>query len=197
VPDREALGPLGAEVDVRRATAQREVQRTIRSRRYQQVLLEIALWLSSAGWRNNADDERRAVLDAPIHTYAQNELERRYDRVRKRGHTLADLDAPSRHELRIAIKKLRYSVEFFASLFDAEEAHALRGRLTQLQDILGTMNDAATLQRLLNDVHADTSELAMAEARGILLGWSAGRADALHTELERAWKDFRRSRTYW
>ena len=73
----------------------------------------------------------------------------------------------------------------------------MRGRLARLQDILGTMNDAVTLRRLLGEVHAGTSELAMAEARGILVGWSAGRADALHWELERAWKGFRRSRTFW
>jgi inorganic triphosphatase YgiF len=197
VPDRDALGPLTTEVDVRRVTAQREVHRGIRSRRYQQILLEMALWLSSQAWRDSASDEQRATLESPVRPYAQNELERRYERVRKRGRELAHLDAAGRHKLRIAIKKLRYAVEFFTSLFDGEEAHALRAHLARLQDILGTMNDAATLQRLLGEVHAGTSELAMAEARGILLGWSAGRADALHQELERAWKGFRHCRTFW
>jgi inorganic triphosphatase YgiF len=197
VPDREAFGSLVAEVDVRRAMARREVHRVLGSRRYQQVLLEIAWWLSAQAWRDSAGPEERAVLDGAVQNYARDELERRYERVRKRGRKLSRLDAPGRHELRIAIKKLRYSVEFFASLFDAAEAHALRERLAGLQDILGTMNDAATLQRLLNEIHAGASELAMAEARGILLGWSAGRADALRAELERDWKSFRRARTFW
>ncbi len=37
----------------------------------------------------------------------------------------------------------------------------------------------------------------MAEARGVLIGWSAGRGAALHAELERAWKSFRRTPTFW
>ena len=117
--------------------------------------------------------------------------------MRRRGRKLDDLDAPGRHELRIAIKKLRYSVEFFTSLFDPEASRALRTRLARLQDILGTMNDAATLQRLLSDLHADTKDVAMAEARGVLTGWSAGRGEALHAELDRAWKSFRRTPTFW
>ena len=112
--------------------------------------------------------ERRAACHPrePVRPYAQNELERRYERVRKRGRELPISTSAGRHKLRIAIKKLRYAVEFFTSLFDGEEADALRAHLARLQDILGTMNDAATLQRLLGEVHAGTSELAMAEARG-------------------------------
>ena len=34
------------------------------------------------------------------------------------------------------------------------------------------------------------TDVAMAEARGILTGWSAGRGEALHAELDRAWKSF-------
>jgi hypothetical protein len=59
------------------------------------------------------------------------------------------------------------------------------------------MNDAATLERLLSGIPADPKDPSMAEARGMLAGWSAGRGDALHAELERAWKSFRRTPTFW
>jgi CHAD domain-containing protein len=160
-------------------------------------MLSLACWLAAQAWRDDAGDEQRALLDSPVRAYAQAELERRYQRVRKRGRKLADLDAAGRHELRIAIKRLRYSVEFFVSLFDAAAVRALRNRLTRLQDILGTMNDGVTLQRLLADVHAQTNDVAMAETRGVLLGWSAGRGEALTAELNRAWRAFRRSATFW
>jgi inorganic triphosphatase YgiF len=197
VGDRAAFGPLVAGAKMRRTAAQREVRRTLRSRRYPQVMLGLSCWLSSRSWQADSDEERRVRLATPVRVYAQSELERRYERVRRRGRKLSELDAPGRHELRIAIKKLRYSVEFFASLFDPEAPRALRTRLAHLQDILGTMNDAATLQRLLSDLHGDTKEIAMAEARGVLTGWSAGRGDALHAELERAWQSFRRTPTFW
>ncbi|MGZ9037417.1 MAG: CYTH and CHAD domain-containing protein [Burkholderiales bacterium] len=192
-----AFEALSSEAARRRAASQREVRRTLRSRRYQRAMLSIACWLVSESWREGAEDAQLARLDSPLRAYAQAELERRYERVRKGGRKLGELDAAGRHELRIAIKKLRYSVEFFASLFEAAPARALRARLARLQDILGTMNDAVAIQRLLADVMAGTENLAVAEARGILFGWSAGRGEALEGELNRAWRAFRRSETFW
>lgn len=192
-----ALAPLFAGAQSRRTAAQREVRRALRSRRYPRVMLGLCGWLASRAWLDRADDEERARLASPVRPYAQTELERRYERVRRRGHRLAALDASGRHQLRIAIKKLRYSVEFFSSLFDPEALHTLRTRLARLQDILGTMNDAATLHTLVSELQADTKDIALAEARGILFGWSAGHGAALHAELERAWKSFRRTPTCW
>jgi hypothetical protein len=63
--------------------------------------------------------------------------------------------------------------------------------------VLGTLNDSATLPRLLESLAYDVGGTAAAEARGLLLGWSAGRADALRGDLNRAWKAFRRSETFW
>jgi CHAD domain-containing protein len=107
------------------------------------------------------------------------------------------LSAPELHELRIAVKKLRYSIDFFAGLFTADAVRTLRSRLSRLQDILGTINDASTMQSLLAQGYGGGRAAAAAEGRGILLGWSAGRAEALRTDLNRAWKAFRRSRTFW
>lgn len=192
-----AFGPLSTAARRQQTAANRAVRRALRSRRYPQVMLGLSCWLASGAWRDAADEEQRARLASPIRAYAQEELERRYERVRRRGRKLSELDAPGRHALRIAIKKLRYSVEFFAPLFDPEVSRALRTRLARLQDILGRMNDAATLHRLLAGIHADTKDIATAEARGALTGWSAGRAEALHGELDRAWKGFRRTSTFW
>lgn len=195
--DSAGFQPLVTAVGRRRSASHREVRRALRSRRYPQVMLKLSCWLAARSWHEGADEEQLARLATPVRAYAQAELERRYERVRRRGRKLAELDAPARHELRIAIKKLRYSVEFFTPLFNAEATRALRTRLARLQDILGTMNDAVTLKRLLSEIHADTKAIGMAEARGVLIGWSAGRGEALHGELDRAWKSFRRTPTFW
>ena len=52
------------------------------------------------------------------------------------------------HRLRIDGKKLRYLLEFFASLWDAEETAALVRELKLVQDALGDYHDA-WLQREL------------------------------------------------
>jgi hypothetical protein len=37
----------------------------------------------------------------------------------------------------------------------------------------------------------------VAEAKGILLGWSRGRAETLKRELKSAWKEFRSAEKFW
>ena len=200
---REALGAragldtLTAECERLRSEAQRRTRRTIRSPRYHRVVTATASWLSLQDWRVHADGDSAARLDAPIRGFAQAELERRYERVRKRGRKLGQLTGDELHKLRIAVKKMRYSIDFFASLFEGEAVGALRSRLSRLQDVLGTINDAATSGRLAEGALGDTRAAAAAEARGILLGWGAGSADALRGELDRRWKAFRRSETFW
>jgi inorganic triphosphatase YgiF len=196
-PDRRALDALRLEARRRRSSAQRTMRRALRSRRYQKALIGIASWLMRQEWREHTDAQTSVALDAPARAYARNELEARYERVRKRGRKLEQLSGPELHELRIAIKKLRYSTDFFASLFDAAKVRTLRLRLTRLQDALGTINDATTMQNLLEQGFARGRTAAAVEARGILLGWSAGRGDALRGDLGRAWRAFRRSGTFW
>lgn len=77
-------------------------------------------------------------------------IQKRYKRICKVGRSL-DHTTPdeSIHELRIHCKKLRYLMEFFASLFADEEIRALIRSLKQLQDTLGTFNDLSVQQHFL------------------------------------------------
>ena len=178
-----------------RRAAQRKAQAVIRSRRYQRLVLGIGSWVAAEGWCAVADAEARAVLASPVRAYAGAELERRYQRVRKRGRKLASLDSGELHRLRIAIKKLRYGLDFFAPLYEAEKVRALRSRLSRLQDILGALNDAATTGRLLHEIPTGADDLA--EARGLVQGWAAGHAAGIRDGVERAWRSFRRTETFW
>lgn len=196
-PERAALALLSEEFARLRVAAQGNARRAIRSRKYQRVMIGLASWLAAQAWREHADAGSVALLGLPVRAHAQSELERRYERVRERGRKLKDLSAPELHQLRIAIKKMRYTIDFFASLFDADAVRGLRSRLSRLQDVLGTLNDAATTARLVENALADSRAGEPAEARGIVFGWSAGRADALKRDLNRSWRAFRRNETFW
>jgi len=124
-------------------------------------------------------------------------LERRYARVRKRGRKLRQLSAAELHRLRIAVKKLRYAMDFLVTLFAAKRARDMVSHLARLQNILGAMNDAATVERLVHDAFGARAGKAMSEARGLVLGWSHGRALTLRRELRGAWKAFRASEKFW
>jgi inorganic triphosphatase YgiF len=64
-------------------------------------------------------------------------------------HTVLD-DSEARHRLRIEAKKLRYALDFFASLWPDERLKACASALAQVQEQLGTMNDLVTAQTLLD-----------------------------------------------
>lgn len=78
------------------------------------------------------------------------------------------------HEVRIHGKKLRYALEFFRSLYPAEDMARLISALKQLQDRLGLWNDLSVqeemLERHLADLEADIPEnVQIAAAVGGLL----------------------------
>ncbi|HJU65691.1 MAG TPA: CHAD domain-containing protein, partial [Gemmatimonadaceae bacterium] len=180
-----------------RRNAARKARRTVASQRYQHLVLTLAGWLTAEQWTAHMDEGERARLAAPVREFASSVLEERYGRVRKRGRKLAGLSPAELHRLRIAIKKFRYATDFFASLYEGKRARETLKRLSRLQDILGAINDAATVGNLVSDALRGPQSRHAGEARGILLGWSRGRAATLRRELKTAWKTFRAAEKFW
>ena len=180
-----------------RRTAARRARRTVASQRYQRLVLTLAGRLTAGGWSEGLDETERGRLAAPVVEFAGTVLERRYARVRKRARKLATLSPAELHRLRIAIKKFRYATDFFAGLYEGKRARETLKRLARLQDVLGAINDAATVGNLVGEVLRGSNGRQAAEARGILLGWSRGRAATLRRELDTAWKTFRAAEKFW
>jgi triphosphatase len=179
-----------------REAARRAAREALRSVRYTRVLLTIAASIARVDSPGHAG-AHAAALRAPVRDYAVEALERCHRRVRKRGRRLEGLEDEELHRLRIALKKLRYGVEFFGSLFEVEAVRAFRAPVTALQDLLGRLNDAATAQRLVRERFAGQADHESSAAAGVLLGWIAGRSDALRGELNSAWKELRRADVFW
>jgi hypothetical protein len=73
---------------------------------------------------------------------------------------LADpCDGAGHHDLRISIKRLRYSLEIFAVCFPKEEVQAILLALASMQEYLGDVHDADVgipeMQRLLGEFAED------------------------------------------
>jgi len=54
-------------------------------------------------------------------------------------------DSQGMHDMRISVKRLRYSLEFFAPCYAATEVSPLLDALSELQDYLGDLHDADVL----------------------------------------------------
>ena len=194
--DRDGPAALGKQCARLRQAARRRARTALDSQRYQRLVLALAGWLVAESWLRPRDEAVLAALRAPATAFAGAVLERRFARVRKRGRNLQRLSAAELHRLRIAIKKLRYAVDFFATLYDAKRVRNLLARLSRLQNILGAMNDAAAVAGLTKAVNCK-SGTDIAEARGIVLDRVRSRAEALKYELYPAWKAMRGSRKCW
>lgn len=193
----EGLKDFAARCEKLRRGANQRARRSVRSARYRHLVLWLAAWLASEEWLTSVDPAGRAALQAPVGGYAGTVLERGYGQVRKKGRKLAGLSAVKLHRLRIAIKKFRYAADFFAGLYGATTVRDALKRLSGLQDILGSMNDAATVAGLTAHGFGGAQGRRALEAKGIILGWSRGRAATLKRELKSAWKAFCSAERFW
>jgi len=85
-----------------------------------------------------------------IITLARKRICKKYQSVVKAGNRISEsADDKMLHVLRIHCKKLRYLMEFFASLFPPETMNNLIEQLKSLQDNLGDFNDLRVQEEYL------------------------------------------------
>lgn len=128
--------------------------------------------------------------------FAAERLDALHRKAAKTAKRASTQDIPSLHRLRIAIKRLRYTLEFFAPLFPRKAVRAYLGRMMALQEDLGLLNDVANAELRLAD--CATKNPALAEGVAFVHGWYATRlADLLQripaeiailAKLRRFWK---------
>jgi len=125
----------------------------------------------------------------PIDEFASAALARNHAKIRKRGRNMRKLEFEDLHRLRIAVKRLRYSMEFFEPLAP-KKAHDALDALSELQDLLGHLNDAATAWKLLDTLAVEDAAAEFQQAIGYVRGWTARDGEHCRQHLANAWKRF-------
>jgi inorganic triphosphatase YgiF len=197
------LSSFSNELAQKRKAALARAQNAVQSSRYRALTLNIAAWLEAGQWRTPADDLVRDRGDLAIAVFAAAELARRRRKVRKKGRALAQLDAKSRHKLRIQTKKLRYAAEFFGHVFPGKRALKRRKQflsaLEPLQDALGDLNDIAVHEQRIEalglaQVRANRKQ---AFAAGLLAGHEDARIGPAMDAATDAYAEFARRKPFW
>jgi inorganic triphosphatase YgiF len=150
-----------------------------------------------ASGADGAPPQERPELGAPVGRFAAFVLERRDRRVRRRGRDVPTATPEARHRVRIAAKKLRYAAEFFASLYPAKRVARYVTALQDLQDILGALNDATVVDRLLEEVGAGGRPAVAPRIDGLVRGWVAAVAEQELGRFKRAWSEFEDAKPFW
>ena len=141
---QDGLGTFFADLAGQRKVEQKKLVRALRSPRYRQIVTSWDEYLRSDDPTPSAD------ADVPVIDLARRIIRRRYKRIVKDGRAIGD-DSPDEHlhRLRIQGKKLRYSLEFFRSLFPDDEVGVVIRQLKRLQNNLGEFNDLSVQQEML------------------------------------------------
>ncbi len=178
--ERTRLEPLIAAVATERAQARRALLDDLDSKRYATFKRAFAAFLTTPG---------AGVLDAGepgirerVRDFAGSAIWRRYELWRADEGALPNATNETLHQARIAGKRLRYTLDFFAEALGPHSEQAL-GPLIALQDTLGALQDGVVAR-----AHVATLGLTDdAGAQAYLAARDAEHAAQL-AELPRRWE---------
>ena len=118
-------------------------------------------------------------------------LHRWHSKVAEQGTRFAKLDIPTRHELRKRGKRLRYSLAFAESLLPAAKLKGYRKLLSNVQDVLGEINDLAVAKDYYESCTATHPQAWFA------LGWISARLNELAVDAQKAFDALAKSKPFW
>ena len=161
------------------------------ARELQRLILRFAIWMNGAYWQQQGE----AVPLA--HDFATRRLRKLAKRFAQAGRQVDTLDDKRLHALRILAKKLRYSAEFFAALYDRKKAGPFLAALSEVQEVLGQINDVAVAHRLLDELAAMPELAVHGEAVTLAKGWIAHGLSRQIAALRKAIRRFARQSEFW
>ena len=159
------------EFSQKRDQAFARARKAVNSEHFRMLLIDTLQWIEA---RQTISTDRGSIA---IGKFAADVLHRRIRKVRKDGRDLDKMSPSVRHQLRIRVKKIRYAVEFFGTLFpskrEQKQLARLSAHLKKVQDALGSLNDFVAHRQMATDAALKAPRQhprALAFASGVVLG---------------------------
>jgi inorganic triphosphatase YgiF len=195
MPGHAGLQALLSASERQRTACYMSLRGDAQARELQRLLLRFAIWMNGAYWQQSAWQHEETAQ--PAQDFATHHLNKLAKRFALSGQQLSAADAARLHALRIVAKKLRYSAEFFAVLFDKQKSKSYLAALSEVQEVLGQINDVAVAHRLLDGLVADAALAAYQEAVVLARGWIAHDLSRLLTGLRKSMQKFNKQPVFW
>lgn len=192
-PDRADLATLQSAAFDIAADKRAAAAKAVSSPRYTHLMLAFAGWVRGARWRESDAQPTLDEWSESIKKFAGRTIKNRRRSLLKRGKNLEKLNMAQRHKVRIAAKRVRYATEFFAPLYSKGKVEAFVGGLSNLQDMLGKMNDLRVADGLLQQ--AGTARPELTAASEFARGYLAAQLEQDLPKLNALWKKFRNTAT--
>jgi inorganic triphosphatase YgiF len=191
---RPALGCLREYMEGERARRRAGMLAGLDTARYFRLLLRLERFADARARGRSRD----AAAQELIVVAGQRAIKRAFRRLIRRGDRIQATPHPEDlHALRIRAKRLRYLLEFLREL-TGKPGRRLVKRLTALQDLLGSYQDAVVLADFVRVyVEGAGAQLAPSQlvALGALVAGELRFAEQKRTDFEATWHRFARPRT--
>ena len=195
---------MATHVEAARQAAYEKAHDVLLNQRYTELLLRLEMWLESGGWAARGGAADAAALAMPVGRFAAGVMEKRSRKLAKAAHKHGELSEAEFHAIRLLAKKLRYPSEFFRELYPPQAVKRHLKGLAEIQDTLGSLNDAVVGKDLLEEIErrmtdgrtADEGALAAA-ALGLVHGWQAACIERDLMRFAAAWKSFSENKPFW
>ena len=191
-----------------RLQSYRRARDAVHSARFRALVLDTAEWVEAGPWSVSQDPLMRIRREMPIETYAAEQLSRRRKKIRRQGAKIDQLSPEQLHTLRIQVKKARYAVEFFSSVYGGKKLAKRRKKvvtsLRQLQNYLGGLNDIVTRKALCAQIIGNPGRGLTAEqsrqrafAAGLVMGSQQAQVQELLAGARDAHSRFDSAKIFW
>jgi inorganic triphosphatase YgiF len=192
------FAPLAAAVSGRRDAARKTARARLAHPDTSALIFDLGAFIEARGWLRPADFDQTAALAQPVIRTASAALAKRWRKVEELGERIDMLEGDARHELRKALKKLRYTVEFFESLWPDRKINPWLKALKALQDDFGALQDVAMAQASLLGPQAIARDDPDAQrAVGMALGRCGALAEIRWAATKDDWRKLSRESRFW
>lgn len=182
----------------RRDAVRADVRVALESPEALDFVLDLMQLVEARGWLEPADYSQTARLAMPIGAIASQLMDEQALKARKKARGLRDLNDEALHELRKALKKLRYAAEILDPIYGDKTVTAYVKSLKKLQDRFGSINDAAMAAEYLTGPEApDLEDPDIQRAVGWVLGRLEAKDGASRPQFFDQWEKFAQAKQFW
>jgi triphosphatase len=187
--DKSGFAELGDALVRHRQETRDVVRSAFRGPQWTKLQLYLTLWPRTL--------KERHALDKPITKHARRILRKAWRKSARLGRRLDRLDDEHRHEMRKALKELRYQAEFFAPLFEKRVTRHFIEQLKALQVVFGYLNDARMAPRLFEVQYEPKAALNAARAASYTVGRLEAETAHVWRGASELWKRLKGSPRFW
>ena len=171
-----------------------EVHKALTSQRYERLILKLSAWLENAQWHQTTSKSKHAK----IIELATNTLSKHHQQLLKSGRELSHMQPKDRHAVRIYAKKLRYTTEYFSTLFNKKKSKSFINHLSKLQDTLGMLNDINNTELLVRQlIKSQRDQNLKKSVLKIFEEWSTDNTKHQLKKIKSIWRKFSNQKPFW